>query len=79
MKLVLMYFVLVFMFVSCKEDTAKMNDTSVSSKVSKTTEDVLPDELKEEDCDDKLEKAEEDPVEVSLGEGGDTGCSLDDL
>ncbi len=62
------------MFVSCKEESV---ETKEPVKIE-SAEAALPDELQDpEDCDEKLEKLEEEPVEISLGENPDAGCTIE--
>lgn len=73
------FIIIIVMFViACNEEkvptVAKVE--SSSSKVD------LPDEIAEEDCDDKLKKEEEEKKkkaleEFSLTDEGDAGCELD--
>lgn len=63
------------LFTSCEEKTV---ESKAVIKAEKSASNALPEELQDpEDCDDKLEKLEEEPVEISLGENPDAGCTIE--
>ena len=72
-----------FAFISCKEDVQSKNpskQTSISKDTNSNLPKELPQELEEEDCDDKAKKLEKElPTEINLQGGGDAGCSLDEI
>ena len=73
----LFFCLLLLLNVSCQEE--KVTKSSEEKVTKSSTKSALPKEIQEEDCDDKIKKLEEKiPEPVSL-QGGDTGCSLDEL
>lgn len=79
MKKIILISLFTIVFTACEnEQTAKAN-MNQQVKTTQAQSENLPAELLEEDCDDKLEKVKEEPVEISLENNGDQGCSIDEL
>lgn len=77
MKLLLVCCFFSLLLVSCQDEPKTNVSNSVVSK--STVESTLPEEIQEEDCDDKAKKIEEEVPETISLQGGDTGCSLDEI
>lgn len=78
MKRVLFIFLTCLIAYSCQNEEKKAETKSATSTELNSFDDSLPDELKDEDCDDKLEKAEKEPV-LDLEGDADAGCSIDEI
>jgi len=60
---------------ACQEKTEQTKTTGAAETASQS---ALPTEIVDlEDCDDKIEKLEEEPVEINLGETADAGCTIE--
>lgn len=77
MKLLLILCVFSMILVSCQDKTETKSNDNIVTKT--THESALPEEILEEDCDDKAKKIEEKVPETISLQGGDTGCSLDEI
>ena len=78
MRFLLLLAVVGSLSISCNEQK-NVKKSSITLE-SGSDQSALPEELQDEDCDEKAKKAEEvvvEPENISLS-GGDTGCSLDD-
>ena len=62
---------------ACQEKKEESKATVKAEAVSQS-QSAMPEELQDpEDCDDKIEKLEKEPVEINLGESSDAGCTIE--
>lgn len=73
-KLIIIFGLLSFLF-SCEKKIDINNETGVIQKIVNEDPASLPEEL--EDCDDKINKAKEEPVKIDLSNNADEGCTIE--
>jgi hypothetical protein len=75
------FILLCVLFISCNEENkVSMDNQSATAKSAKVSDkNNLPDEIAEEDCDDKIKKAEEKKIDENnlFGKNQDEGCTLE--
>lgn len=78
MRTLLILIISLTFFSSCKDKNTEVTQQVSSVDSSTKSQGNVPDELKEEDCDEKAKKVEQEAI-INLENSGDAGCSIDDL